>query len=77
MQVLSSCAISDDFAAPELRLDVICAVLIENEFGKWSDLQYSEDPTGWSEAGRLSEAELQFVRQVIAVGRQEPRCMCF
>ena len=35
MQILSSCAINDDFAGPELRLDVICAVLIENEFGKW------------------------------------------
>ena len=57
---------------PADRLDAMSAILIENEFAKWSHLQHAEGPAKWSEAGRLSASELELLRKVIDVGRQEP-----
>ena len=67
------CVDSDSFVGAEYRLDVISAILIENEFEKWSDLKFAEDPAKWGEAGRLSNSELDFLRKVIDVGRQVPQ----
>ena len=73
LQLLSAFDSSDSFHGPANRLDVVCAILIENEFAKWSHLQHAEDPAKWSEAGRLRASELELLRKVIYVGREAPK----
>ena len=73
LQLLSAFDSSDGFNGPSNRLDVVCAILIENEFAKWGHLQHAEDPAKWSEAGRLRASELELLRKVIYVGREAPK----
>ena len=73
LQLLSAFDCSDVFHGPANRLDVVSAVLVTNEFAKWSHLQHAEDPAKWCEAGRLSASELELLRKVINVGREAPK----
>ena len=73
LQLLSAFDNSDSFDGPVNRLDVVSAILIEKEFAKWTHLQHAGDPTEWCEAGKLSASELELLRKVIHVGRQEPK----
>ena len=80
MQVLSTCASSDSFDDAVRRFDVMSAILIANEFKKWSDLKFAEDPTAWEDAGLLVVQEVELLRKVMEVGVQVPRpvllCAC-
>lgn len=76
MRVLELCVDNDSFIGADYRLDVISAVLIENEFGKWADLKFAEDPAQWDEAEKLSESELAFLRKFMEAGQQVPQYAC-
>ena len=55
------------------RLLEICDFIIRNGFSQWPQLQHAEDPGTWDGADAFDNSELNIVRAVASVGKQQPR----
>lgn len=57
------------------RLYALCDFLIANDFLSWYQLDHASDLDEWAGVETMSDAELEFLRVFMRIGKQRPRCV--
>ena len=55
------------------RLHALCDLLIANDFFSWYQLDHAVDPDEWAGVENMVDAELEFLRGSMRIGKHRPR----